>query len=338
MTMIDTESMERLQQMLQARHDLVNRYSSSGSAKLPGNIEDDIMSRRLGEGGQGEVSTISRGPKARSPREAAMVSNVALNTLANQFTGRIQQGMLGGLVTGSMPGLMDVLNPAAITAGFASALPGAMTKATLGIVDPLSKFTQSAASLLGSVALGPIAGIGAGLVGLVGGDALADAFGIREDEAYRDLLEDKFGYFSGRQAYSLGTPGFQSSMLDQAYGRSDRGPSMGFGNYSGSIDSYQDAVDYASAPVDSFDVDFGYLSDPELDYTYDPITAPPTPKRHKAATSTTAGARDSTTFGEDIGQTFGGDMDPHGDRMGGLEPSFGGGGRGRGGGGGGGNK
>lgn len=207
--------------------------------------------------------------------------------------------------TGEMPSVMSMINPAGVTMGLMSSVPGALMSHTYDMDSGLSKVGKTLGGMLGGFALGPVGGAIGGLAGLLGGDALADAFDTRESEVYRDYLEDLYGYFEGRSTFSQAPASFHTDMLDSIYGSE--------ANFSSDFDaSWSDMLSTEPTPPEGFDVDFSYLSNPELDYVFNPTSL---------STSYDDGY-DSTTFGYDIGGTFGGDTDPGGDRMGGLDSSW----------------
>jgi hypothetical protein len=139
-------------------------------------------------------------------------------------------------------GLLDpgAIGMAALTGGIPTAVNEMLGMRT----SNWGTMGQSAFSVLGGAFAGPLGGIIGGLIGGTAGMALGDAFNARQNEVYRDILEDSLGFFGGVDAYASG--GFDYSVFgDEAdqYGGYPSG-----GDYSGGMDNTGGGFERSSEP------------------------------------------------------------------------------------------
>lgn len=179
---------------------------TKGSTTLGADLaRDDSSTFGSRQSPTGKTNT-SRGPSL-SGYTADRVNEVAKQSLADfGLSAAKSLGLTSavGLAAGISPSAVANAAIGSAAQGVFGALPGMVGKmaATSFGMEPtkLSTITDVAIPTALGVALGPIGGIIGGLVAPSTSGLMADAFGMRNMEHVRDMMEDTIGPLSGRRA------------------------------------------------------------------------------------------------------------------------------------------
>lgn len=148
----------------------------------------------------GDPNTATQTSQATKDRVAGSLGG-ALGTAA----GKTALGMGAGLAMGMPSGMMGqaalggLTSPSSIGGFLGRGINSALGTAPQGFLGNALSAVPGAA--LG-MALGPVGGLLGGMFGGVVADGAMDAMNTRKEEALRDDIEDKSGYFGGRVGYA----------------------------------------------------------------------------------------------------------------------------------------